>query len=146
MNWTENIRFLMTLLLEYEGTVLSATAVSDRWCVRALFPTREAVSKTYEYANKEGMSLTLAAIYEMNDERSGRFGLTEQQTEALTLATERGFFKVPREIDLQELSGELGISHQSLSERLRRAQHTLNANTLLVGTEEGERAELSKQV
>ncbi|WP_409348397.1 helix-turn-helix domain-containing protein [Natronorarus salvus] len=92
------------------------------------------------------MSLTLTAIYEMNDDRSGQFGLTEEQTEALTLATERGFFVVPREIDLQDLSTELGISHQLLSERLRRAQYTLNINTVLVRSEPEESAELSKQV
>jgi len=146
MNWASDIHFLTKLLLEYEGTILSATAVSNRWHIRALFPTHECVSKTYDYAKEHGMSLTLAAIYEMSDERSGRFGLTEEQNEALTLATERGFFKVPREVDLQELSDELGISHQSLSERLRRAQHTINTNALLMGSEMDESVQTTKQL
>jgi predicted DNA binding protein len=146
MNWAGDIHFLAKLLLEYEGTILSATAASDRWHIRALFPTHEGVSKTYDYAKEHGMSLTLARIYEMDDERTGRFGLTEEQGEALTLATERGFFKVPREINLEELSEELGISHQSLSERLRRAQHTININTLLVGSETDESPQMKKQL
>ncbi|WP_331235231.1 bacterio-opsin activator domain-containing protein [Natronorarus salvus] len=146
MNWTENIHFLMTILVEYEGTVLSADATSDRWSVRVLFPTRTSVSETFKYANDKGMSLTVAAIYEMSDKRSGRFGLTEEQTEALTLATERGFYRVPREATLMDLSEKMEISHQSLSERLRRGQHTLNSNTLLVRSEQDDSAELLTQV
>ncbi len=37
MNWAENIHFLTKLLLEYEGAVLLATAVSNGWCIRHSF-------------------------------------------------------------------------------------------------------------
>jgi predicted DNA binding protein len=136
MHWIENVHFLLKVLLEYEGTILSAAASTEGWQLRALFPSRECVSRTYEYARDSGLSLTLSTIFEVEEGREGRFGLTREQADALTRATERGFFKVPREIDLQSLADEFGISHQSLSERLRRAQHTLNANTVLVGPRE----------
>ena len=69
----------------------------------------------------------------MEGEPSDRFGLTDEQYEALTMACETGSVDVPRATDLDELAAELDISHQALSERLRRAQATLVRETLLVG-------------
>lgn len=47
-------------------------------------------------------------------------GLTAAQTEALQVASERGYFEVPREATLDDLGAELGISRQAVSFRLRR--------------------------
>ena len=54
------------------------------------------------------------------DQPADRFGLSPKQAEALQAAHENGYFEVPRETDLATLSGELGVSEQALSERIRR--------------------------
>jgi predicted DNA binding protein len=136
MSWVRNIHFLMNLLLENEGVILSAHASGDGWSLRTLLSSRESISKTLDYATTVGMDLTVVSIFEMREGREGRYGLTHDQYEALTLAARRGFYKIPREVNLEELSEELGVSHQSLSERLRRAQHTLCQNTVLLGAAE----------
>ncbi|WP_331234276.1 helix-turn-helix domain-containing protein [Natronorarus salvus] len=133
MDWIERAEVLINILTEQEGVVLSAVASEGIWNFRALFPEREALSRAYDYAEEHGIHLQITAIYSMEDEREGRFGLSEGQHEAIRLATERGFYDVPRGISLEELADEIGISHQSLSERLRRGQKTLNVNTVLVG-------------
>ena len=48
--------------------------------------------------------------------------LSPAQQEALALALERGYFEIPRQGSLIDLSEEIGISDQALSERLHRAQ------------------------
>jgi predicted DNA binding protein len=73
----------------------------------------------------------------MEGKPSGRYGLTDQQYDALTAACEAGYFAVPRETDLDELSDDLGISHQALSERIRRGTEALVTETLLVGSKAG---------
>ncbi len=56
--------------------------------------------------------------------------LTEPQREAIAEAYRQGYYDVPREISLEELANELDISHQALSERLRRANRVLAGEQL----------------
>jgi len=56
--------------------------------------------------------------------------LTEPQQEAIAEAYRQGYYDVPREISLEELANELDISHQALSERLRRANRVLAGEQL----------------
>ena len=51
--------------------------------------------------------------------------LTEKQREAMNLAVRRGYYANPREVDLDTLADELGISHQALSHRLREAEGSI---------------------
>lgn len=46
--------------------------------------------------------------------------ITEAQEEALVLAYDREYFDSPREVTLEELADELGISQQAVASRLRR--------------------------
>lgn len=133
MEWVSRIETLIQILIEEEGTILAASGDSDGWNLRLLFPTRESLSRTYEYCEENGVALTILNIYRFEDGREGRFGLTEDQLNVLTLAYERGYFQVPREITAEELADELNVSHQSISERLRRAYENLVENTVILG-------------
>ncbi|MFC7157751.1 helix-turn-helix domain-containing protein [Halomarina halobia] len=84
------------------------------------------------------MSFDIDAIRELDGEPVGRYGLTEEQYEALTEAAKQGYFEVPRDIQLGKLADELSISHQALSERIRRAMLALVGDTLLIGPESDE--------
>lgn len=53
-------------------------------------------------------------------ERTGSADLSTAQREALRVASERGYFDVPRGATLEDLGTELGISRQAVSFRLRR--------------------------
>jgi predicted DNA binding protein len=60
--------------------------------------------------------------------------MTDEQFDALAAACKRGCFDIPRGVDLDDLADELDITHQSLSERLRRGHDVLIEETLLVGS------------
>jgi hypothetical protein len=51
----------------------------------------------------------------------------------MVTAFNAGYYTVPREITLSDLAGEMDVSHQSLSERLRRGHYTRIEDTLIVG-------------
>jgi len=50
----------------------------------------------------------------------------------------RGLYTVPREVELVDIAADLGISHQALSERLRRGIDALIQDTLMVDDEPAE--------
>jgi predicted DNA binding protein len=133
MRWTDQIHSLVQLLIEEDSTVLTAFGKEDRWDLRVLFPDRDALSRTYECYEDSGLSVTLRRVYDHDDARAKQYSLTDEQQEALTTGFENGFFEIPRSITQNELADELDISHQALSERLRRAYGNMVHEGVMVG-------------
>lgn len=139
MTWTARALLAVWLLIT-EGALL-LTIVGDRtgWHLRVLFPAHDDVRATTDFCATYNFPLTIHDIHHFDTDNTSsgtaRFGLTAAQREGLIHAYKRGYFEVPRALDLDTLASELGISHQAFSERLRRAHETLIRETLLVGTE-----------
>ncbi|QCS42417.1 helix-turn-helix domain-containing protein [Natrinema versiforme] len=133
MNWVDDVTVILHLLTEEQATVLDAQVEGKQWRFRVLFPEREALSRTYDFATDEGLSVEIRKIHRLEENRHGRFGLTDAQYETLVAALERGYYEIPRGMDMDGLSDELGISHQALSERLRRAHRTLVEEVVDIG-------------
>lgn len=133
MSWVAHIRLVIHILLEEEGTILDAHGRNGNWRLRIMFPERDSLSATYDFCRDHGLSFEIEKVYDMNENaRAGRFGLSDEQFDALTTATKHGYFEVPRAVSAAELGEMLGITHQSLSERLRRGQENLVRSTLLI--------------
>ncbi|WP_227380857.1 bacterio-opsin activator domain-containing protein [Haladaptatus halobius] len=120
MEWVTKTQIIVYMLLQQDATVQRATAHDHQWDLRVLFPGRNKISAVGQYAHEHGFTLDVSRIYDVDSAQRVRFDLTDDQQEALALATEHGYYDVPREIDQSELAEELGVSHQALSERLRR--------------------------
>ncbi|MFC4987886.1 bacterio-opsin activator domain-containing protein [Saliphagus infecundisoli] len=133
MQWVENVDLLVQIFVEEDGTVLSASGTAEGWHLRLLFPTRDALSRTHDYCRSNGIDCELLTIYNVDEGRRGRFGLTDAQQDTMTAAFERGYYEIPRELNTEELAAEFDISHQALSERLRRGHKALVKNTLMIG-------------
>jgi hypothetical protein len=131
MEWKAHIRVILYILLEENATIIDAVGKHTAWRFRILFPEHEAVSTTHEFCEEYDIDLEFERIYQLSDSfRRGQYGLSEQQYEPLVRASQEGYYDIPRGIELQELAEQLDVSHQSLSERLRRGHGTLVANTL----------------
>lgn len=129
MTWTGNASLVTSLLVDERGAIVSAGNRGDDWTFRVLFPERAAVSATYDDCAAHDVDLDIERIYDLSDSRLlGRFDLTDGQLETIRVALEKGYYEVPRGTTLEELSAELGVSHQALSERLRRGHRTLIEN------------------
>lgn len=132
MNWVANIHFVAQVLVTEDGTILNARGEAREWTLRIIFPDRDALDRTNDFCEQEDLDVQLLNVYELDDQIHGRFGLTENQHEALVAATEAGYFDVPREASLEDVADDLGITHQALSERVRRGQRQLNTTALLL--------------
>lgn len=134
MEWIDDVHLLLHMLTNGHATVLDAYGRRDCWQTRVLFKDREHFSKTHEFTEEHGLTFDVESIRELDGEPAGRFGLTNSQYKALVQAARRGYFDIPREVSLEELADELDVSHQSLSELLRRGTGALVEDALLVGT------------
>lgn len=114
------------------ATITDAYSHEGRWSLRVLYPDRDDFAATMNFCEAEGLTFDVDVIREMDGEPTGRYGLTERQYETLTTAVERGYCAIPREI-AEELADDLGVSHQALSELLRRGHQALIEDTLLIG-------------
>lgn len=124
MQWTDRVGFLTHALVDGNGAVVSAHGTEDAWTFRMFFPHRDDVSATYDAC--EAYDITVEQIYSLDDAPSfGQFHLTDEQVATLRAALDNGYYTVPRETTLEELAEELGVSHQALSERLRRTHRAL---------------------
>lgn len=130
MNWIEEVELVMRLLVEEQCAITSAESSGDSWQLQAMCPERESLSRTYEFCEENGLSLTVDSIYELDEKDHLEFGLTEAQHTTLVEAKRMGYYDVPRNVSLSELSDSLDISHQALSERLRRAHANLIERTI----------------
>lgn len=132
IEYSDRVGDVCSPIFEHEGTILDAQVADDRWTLRLLFPRRSELSSAVSAMESVGCRVNVTRMVDAG--RDGDLevgeGLTSAQEEAITEAYQRGYYDVPREISLEDLAAELGISHQALSERLRRANKVLAGDRL----------------
>lgn len=134
IEWQPDIKIVVQVLVEDHGTLLGATGREKQWELRVLFPDHDAISSTYEFCKDHGIDLELRRVSGVGDVLDhGGIDLSEEQYEALTAAFEVDYYNVPRGKTLEGVANRLEVSHQALSERLRRGHRNLIANTLCDG-------------
>ncbi|QLG49204.1 helix-turn-helix domain-containing protein [Natrinema halophilum] len=112
-------------LLADGGSLLEARATDGWWQVTVRYHDRDALCEAYDQLVDRGINADLRRVTDVTDTTDHRTRLTPEQQEALEAALEYGYFEIPRGISMEDLAEELGISHQALSERFRRAYETL---------------------
>ncbi|WP_247729207.1 helix-turn-helix domain-containing protein [Halovivax limisalsi] len=122
---TPETRTRFDRLLEADATVLDATGRSGWWQLEMRFPDRNALAATHDRLDEAGTAIEIVRVSQLGGRPTAHPRLTPEQREALVAAFEHGYFEIPRRTSMEELADELGISHQALSERLRRAYETL---------------------
>jgi hypothetical protein len=125
VRWSRCVRLALQLLTATEALILSGTATADRWTFCLLVPNRDALSQLDELCADRNLSVDVQSVQTWNGDGLDPLGLTLEQYEALIIAAEYSYFKVPRENELKDIADEIDITHQALSERLRRGHDAL---------------------
>lgn len=116
-------------ILGADASLLDASAYEGVWELQLFFPAEKDVNSIYDAC--EGAAVEVEAVTQLSDRSdSGYFGLTDRQYRTVFTAYESGYYDVPRGINQEELAELLGVSHQAISERLRRAHETVITNGL----------------
>ena len=128
IQWSEEVESRVDAIIDQHGIMQQAIA-DDEWFLKVRFVDEESLSSFQEYFES---NFELHRKYQTTEPKHGEFGLTSEQREALMVASELGYFSVPREATVEDIADRLGISANSVSQRLRRAHDALVQNTLLV--------------
>lgn len=128
--------------VELDGEILDARTTESGCAVRMRFPDRESVAEFKSWFDERDLPFRVTRMFTpiWSSEADGS-GPSEKQREALVLAWERGYFDVPRDVELSDLAADLGISDTALSQRLRRGMSALVELGLVRGSDGEERLE-----
>jgi predicted DNA binding protein len=114
-----------------KAVLLSARRRRSGWIMDAFFRDRAGLQSFVKGCEANDVSADLLRVSDVDQLRSAqKFGLTELQSETLREAFDRGLYSVPRKVNLEGLAESLDVSHQALSERLRRGVNSLIEHTI----------------
>ena len=128
VEWSEPVEKLVDAMVDRHAIVQEAVA-ADEWFLKIRFSDPEHLSAFQQHFESD---FELHRKYRTSEPKQGEFDLTAEQRETLVVASELGYFSVPREATVEDIADRLDISANSVSQRLRRAHDALVRNTLRV--------------
>ncbi|SIS13283.1 helix-turn-helix domain-containing protein [Natronorubrum thiooxidans] len=129
---SEETILLSPIVTSVNGFMSCAESKCRGWFVQLQLPDREALNGVWEYTKKHDMDFNIIEVYgNTGSEMNPSFGLTDEQLEALTTAYRCGYFCEPREMSLDDVAAEVGISSTAMSGRLRRGMQNLISGTVV---------------
>jgi hypothetical protein len=131
IEWADPQDRLMAAIAAHDLMIENATGVADRWRFRLRGPDRENLAAFQQTLLEQDVPLYIHRIWRPEADGGNPYGLTETQRETLELAYREGYFSVPRRASLQDLGDILGVSHQSVSRRVRVGIENLLESTLM---------------
>lgn len=129
IEWGVRMRIIKQVFLDEGMAIVDLSGQSSEWRIHLLLSDRGMLSTAAECCEEYNIDFDVEYIV-CADQRSEQTGLTEKQYRALERATELGYFDVPRSVTIEDLADEFEVSHQALSERLRRGHKKLIESTL----------------
>lgn len=126
--------------VELGAIFMSAERSGDGWHIQMRFPNRESVQEYAMFCSERDLTFDLSCLYSADGERGDGYGLTAVQRETLLAAIDAGYYSIPREVSAEELAERLGISHQAVSERLRRGTEALIRSTVAEPTDDSRKS------
>lgn len=136
VEWRPAVQAVVESLLGRHGSLLDAHGSRTGWSFRLLFRQRSRVDALADRCRD--LSLDAVVQRPMVDFPSGAT-VSKKQIEALSVALSMGYYAVPRRRTLEDVADEVGVSHQALSERLRRGQQGVLAQLIGAPVRSGRR-------
>lgn len=129
-------KLLSPIVTSVNGFMIRAETKRRGWFLQLQLPDREALNTVWEYTKDCGMNFDIIEVYgDSVDVNDVSYGLTEEQIEALTVAYKYGYFSEPREMSLNGVANEIGLSSTAMSGRLRRGMRNLISAALITDEE-----------
>jgi len=131
LEWRDAPTDLIAAFERSEAVILEASG-ADTWNFRLRFADHDELSTFHDAVRDLEIPISIDRIctqFERSD-HGKTFDLTPEQREALVLAVRRGYFASPSAVQLDELAGELGITRQAVSNRIRRGNEKILARVL----------------
>ena len=129
--WATEYEGVLSTLGETRVPLIEAVGTDEQWTFDVRGDDRSDIAAFQSRCTELDIPITLTVLRTLTPvETATEAALTDAQQEALVLAYERGYFNSPREVTMEELGDELGISQQAIASRLRRGTRRILGNTL----------------
>lgn len=132
LDWEPERVGLMRAISEMNGALISGVGTADSWAFEIRSDAHTGITRFQNYCHDHDIPILITSVYELSSvNNETEDGLTDSQREALILAYEHGYYRSPREVTLDELANEFGITGQALGSRLNRGVNSLIERTLI---------------
>ncbi len=131
VEWTLGYEGILDALLETKVPLVRAVGTNEQWTFEVRGDDRQDIASFRRRCREQEIPITLTRLHALTPlESETEAALTDPQQEALVLAYERGYFNTPRDVTMEDLGDELGISQQAVASRLRRGIERILGTTL----------------
>lgn len=129
--WAEEVDGVITGIETTGATVLEATGSANEWQFELRFTDHSSIRGFQRYCTEQNIEINLTRVRHIVDpDPTESDGLTDVQRETLLLAYERGYFREPREVTLEDLADEFDVTERAVSRRIGRGIERLLASTI----------------
>ncbi|WP_254272491.1 helix-turn-helix domain-containing protein [Haloarcula marina] len=120
VEWAIDYDDVLTVLAETGVPLIEAIGTNHQWTFEVRGDDRSDIVDFQRRCRELDIPITMTALHALTPvETTTEAGLTDTQLEALVLAYQRGYYESPRQVTLEALGEELGISQQAVGSRLR---------------------------
>lgn len=130
VTWSRDVDGLVSALIATDARMLEGESIGEGWDFRLQFASHDKLSEFRQYCEDKEIPIILRRLYNPHYPREGN-SMTADQQEAILKAYERGYFEVPRNTTISELSEVFEISDNAYSQRLRRGLSSLIFETMV---------------
>lgn len=131
VEWTLAYDGVLSTLIESSVPLIEAVGTNRQWRFDIRGDSRRDIATFQERCRELNIPITLTKLHALTPiESETEAALTDTQEEALVLAYERGYFNTPRDVTMEEIGDELGISQQAVASRLRRGISSILGSSL----------------
>lgn len=131
VEWDAAYKGILSTLDETQVPLITAVGTNDRWRFDIRGDARSDIAEFQRLCRERDIQLRLTALHALTPvESATEAALTDVQLDTLVLAHEHGYFNSPRDVTMEALGEELGISQQAVASRLRRGINNILEETL----------------
>ncbi|RDI71870.1 helix-turn-helix domain-containing protein [Halopelagius longus] len=131
VEWALDYDDVLTILTETKIALIEAVGTNKQWTFDIRGDDRQDIAEFQHRCRELEIPIALTKLHALTPiESETEAALTDAQQEALVLAYERGYFNTPRDVTMENLGDELGISQQAVASRLRRGISSVLGSTL----------------
>lgn len=131
LEWSDVFCDLVHEMIDHHAAIVKATAHDDHWNLRLRFAEEDMVSSFQRHFQDTEHTFEVNELSYPSEPRQRAFGLTAEQSEALVIAVQKGYFTIPRTASVEEVGETLDISSNAVSQRIRRGCETLIRSGLM---------------
>lgn len=131
VEWAETVDGLLETMADAGVSILEGVGEHDVWRLQLRFEDHDQLSAFFERCAEKGIPVEVEAVHNpgIPEALDLKAELTDAQRETLEVALRRGYFDVPRRVNLAQLAEHEGVSDSAVSQRLRRGIATVLRNT-----------------